>query len=115
MRAILGQPAALRVEAEDLLESCPGDCADVLAWSPEGYAVALVASVLAEARGRDLVAHRASLVTPLARPLRTERWTWASAEELLGLGPVRSWASAWAATQGGAPHGESVVSLSVLK
>lgn len=114
LRASLGRPALLRDEAERLLSSVPGDCNDVVAWSPEGYNVSLVASVLAEQDDRELIVHYASLHAPLAPPLRAGSWTWVSAEELLGLGPPRVWASKWAVQRGGVRHEMSVVSLAVV-
>jgi hypothetical protein len=114
LRAALGRPSELRERAEELLNAVPGNC-DVLAWSPEGYNVALVASVLAEQAGRAFVVHRASIVAPLAAPVRREPWAWLSAEEILGFGATRSWAAAWAAARGGAPLGRSTVELAVVQ
>ena len=107
LRNALGRQTDLREEAERLLAAVPPRC-DLLAWSPEGYNVALVASVLADQAGRELLVHYASLVAPLARSPRRRAWRWVSAEELLGLGPPRAWASAWAADRNGAPLTASV-------
>jgi hypothetical protein len=113
IRAAVGHPPALRDEAERLLHATPPDC-DLLAWSPEGYNIALVASVLADGIGREIRVHHASLVEPLAPVLRGDPWVWISAEELLGLGEPRAWATAWAAARGGTPH-DSVVSLALIQ
>jgi hypothetical protein len=114
IRAALGCPRALCREAERLLAAVPADC-DVLAWSPEGYNIALVASVLAHEMGRSLTVHRASLVAPLAPPLRADPWVWVSAEELLGLGAPRTWATTWAAAQRGTPSRDSAISLALVQ
>jgi hypothetical protein len=103
----------LRGEAERLLEATPHDCRDLLAWSAEGYAVGLIASVLAEAAGRELQVHRASLVAPLATSPRTSAWAWLCAEELLGIGGARAWATSWATTRGGRPYRQSDVRLAI--
>jgi hypothetical protein len=104
IRAALHDPAQLRTQAERLLAGVPAGCSDLLAWSPEGYSIALVASVLAKQAGRDVVAHHASLVTPLAPAARKTTWAWISVEESLGLGSTRHWAQAWATSRGGVPH-----------
>lgn len=114
LRRVLGHPRELRDEAERLLAVVPNGC-DLLAWSPEGYNVALVAAVLADEIGRELIVHRASLVTPLAPSLRRKPWTWACAEELLGLGPPRAWAAAWATAQQGSPDSDSAVELALVQ
>jgi len=114
LRSALARPAGLREQAERLLDAVPDGC-DVLAWSPEGFSVALVASVLAEQAGRELIVHRASLVAPLAQPLRDEAWTWLCAEEVLGFGAVRGWAAAWAAARRGSPLSTSRFELVVVQ
>jgi hypothetical protein len=107
LRTALGRPSALRAEAERLLDHTPAGC-DLLAWSPEGYNVALVASVIADENRRSLTVHRASLIAPLAPRLREEPWRWVSVEELLGLGGVRGWATAWATAHGGKAYRSAV-------
>ena len=105
LRAALGQPHLLRREAERLLAAVPRGC-DLLAWSPDAYTVAVVASALGAGTGRGVVAHRASHLAPHPPPLRTGPWTWVSAEELLGLGAPRAWVREWASAHGGVPHRE---------
>jgi hypothetical protein len=108
LRAALNRPRELRLEAEALLARVPESCDAVLAWSNEGHAVALVASVLADDVGRDLVAHRASTLAPLAERTSERPWTWACAEELLGVAETRDWAAQWAAERGGRRYAELV-------
>jgi len=111
LREALQHSLPLRREAERLLAAVPRTCSDLLAWSPEGYNVALVASVLADEQRRHIAVHRASLIAPLAPRLRTDAWTWVSVEELLGFGPPRSWAIAWAESRGGMAHMDSSAGL----
>jgi hypothetical protein len=107
IRAALRDPGALRDEAKALLEAIPAGCTDLLAWSPEGYNVALVASVLAAEGMRRVTVHQASMLSPLAPRLRETTWAWASVEQLLGLGPARGWAETWATSRGGTPYERS--------
>jgi hypothetical protein len=111
VRLALADAALLRREAEQLLDAIPRECTDLLAWSAEGYAVALVSAVIADERSREIKVHRASLLAPLAPPLRTAPWTWVCAEELLRFGDTRAWATAWAATRGGQLYRRSGISL----
>lgn len=106
LRTALGRPDALRREAERLLQALPAGC-DLLTWSPEGYNIALVASVIGDGLGQRVIVHRASLVAPLAPPVRIHAWTWVCAEELLGLGPPRTWATTWAESRYGTPYRDS--------
>lgn len=114
LRVSLGRPPLLRREAARLLDAVPDECTDVVAWSPEAYSVALVASVLADEDERELTVHYASLLTPLAPRQRHGVWTWVSAEELLGLGPPRVWAVRWAIERGGTSHNSSGVVLALV-
>jgi hypothetical protein len=106
IRASLRDSAATHREVEKVLADLPTDC-DLLAWSTEGYAVALAAAVIGHTDGRRIRVHRASLLTPLAltsAPERNRAWTWVAVEELLGLGPPRHWALEWARARGGREH-----------
>jgi hypothetical protein len=114
VRAAISDPERLRNEAERLVEAVPDDCQDVLTWSDEGYAVSLVASVLALDVGRELVVHRASMLAPLAPLLRAAVWSWVCAEELLGVGHTRAWAAHWAARRGGRPACASTAALAAI-
>lgn len=102
LRAAIREPALLLAEAERVLRLVPDECDTLLAWSDEGYAVAAAASVLAAGRGTDLALERASHLAPLA-PAPALAWSWASVEQLLGLGEVRPWARQWADDRGGRP------------
>jgi hypothetical protein len=107
IRAALLDARLLRREAKSVLSSLPLGC-DLLAWSPEGFAIAAVASVVADDLGREVNVHHASLIAPLAPLPDRGRWSWVAVEELLGLGPVRSWAAEWAYERGGWQHHERV-------
>jgi hypothetical protein len=113
IRLALCEPELLREKAEALLAAMPNDC-DLLAWSPEGYAVALVTSILGREVDRDMKVHHASLVAPLAPRIRDGAWSWVCAEEILGFGPVRSWAADWAKHRGGRQQRGSNLVLSAL-
>ena len=114
IRKALTQPALLRTEAERLLSRIPDDCHDVLSWSTEGHAIALAAAVLGQGQRREVVVHRASLVAPLAPRAREGEWRWVCAEEILGLGPARSWAVEWASERCGARHADSRTALTLV-
>lgn len=103
IRYALLDATLLRREAELVLATLPLGC-DLLAWSPEGFTIAAVSSVLADEAGREVNVHRASLLAPLAESPQREDWTWVAVEELLGLGPAREWAVAWARAEGGRQH-----------
>ena len=104
LRAALLDDQILRREATLVLDVLPSGC-DLIAWSPEGFTVAAVASVLAREQDREVRVHRASLLAPLAAsPRLGAGWTWVTVEELLGLGHPRSWAIHWAEARGGQPH-----------
>jgi hypothetical protein len=62
--------------------------------------------------GREVIVHRASHLTPPTAPLRAGRWTWVSAEELLGLGAPRAWVREWASARGGVPYRQPLALVS---
>jgi hypothetical protein len=113
IRIALSEPEVLRERADALLAAVPEDC-DLLTWSPEGHSVALVASIVGLEADRDVKVHHASLLAPLATRLREDAWSWVCAEEILGFGPVRSWAIDWARQRGGRQRLGSTLVLSVL-
>lgn len=103
LRATVTDPRALAACAQTLIDAAPPGCTHVVAFSPEGHAVAAAASALAVAQGRPLSAHLASHVAPLnLGPDRPASWQWMNAEEALGLGRVRQWVVHWAKDRGGA-------------
>jgi len=103
LRATVTNPAALADRARRLIAATPNGCEHLVAYSPEGHAIAAAASALAVGHGQRLSVHLASHLAPLAAgPAAGALWEWMSAEEALGLGPVRPWVVRWAQTRGGA-------------
>jgi hypothetical protein len=102
LRATVTDPTALVACARRLLDATPRQCRHLVAFCPEGQAVAAAASALAMTDGWALSARRASHVAPLAPgPEDAGGWLWMSVEEALGLGPVRAWVMRWAQERGG--------------
>lgn len=101
LRQALQTAEGLVAEANRLLAEVPSECDAVVAFSEEGYAVAAAASVAAKGKGRNLAAHRASTLRPLAPAPHSHGWKWSSAEEALGIGPARQWVLEWAEGRGG--------------
>lgn len=101
LRAAVVDPVALVAEANQLLMLTPRQCTHLIAFCPEGHAVASAAATLALADGRELGVHLASHLAPLAPAPAREGWRWMSVEQALGLGPVRPWVARWARQRGG--------------
>jgi hypothetical protein len=101
LRRALSEPTGLVETARELLAVTPGACTHLVAFSPEGHAVAAAAAALASVDGRELGVERASHVAPLHPGPASKRWRWMSVEEGLDLGPVRPWVAQWAVERGG--------------
>lgn len=102
LRDAVTSPAVLVACARRLLQATPQQCQHLVAFCPDGYALAAAASALAVADGREIAAGRASHLAPLAPAPAGAPWQWMSVEEAFGLGPVRFWVARWADLRGGA-------------
>ena len=101
LRAAISHADGLVHEARHLLAAAPRACTHLVAFSPEGHAVAAAAAALALVEGRPLGVERASHVAPLHPGPAEPTWRWVSVEMALGLGPVRPWVARWAEERGG--------------
>ena len=101
LRVAVSGPQSLENIARDLLAVTPMSCTHLVAFSPEGHAIAAAAAVLALGDGRELGVERASHLAPLHSGPAHRAWRWMSVEEGLEIGPVRPWVAQWAALRGG--------------
>lgn len=101
LRNAVVDPVSLVSIANELLAVTPARCTQLVAFCPEGHAVAAAAAAVALAEGRELGVHLASHLAPLASGPSRESWQWVSVENALGLGPVRPWVARWALQRGG--------------
>jgi hypothetical protein len=100
LRRTLRDPDELAQLSDELAAEVPADCV-LLAWSEEGFALATACAVAAYSQEKELkperISHSASYdPTPMSTP-----WRWVSIEAMVGLGPTRPWAVAWAKARGG--------------